>query len=411
MRPECERYYKMAIDTVPEASFEYGMMLLSSDEPIQRLDLVARLLTMAADAHIPKAMYFMFMMLHNGVGVQSNDGDAFRYLEMSSDKLYFPALYRCALVMQTFDNVPENREKAATNFKRAADTQNVDAVYHYAVMKKTGASCIRKNVNQSAKYFQIAADLGNAFAAYQYGLMLMTGNGVPPDDGQAILYYKKAAENGFPDAMYQYALILKNATKQTKQTQADAKKFFQLAIDAGVTDPAYHKALAFQTGKNARLKQPEAAECFRLAAEAGNANANYHFALIVQAMDGEPGNAPLAAAHLKLAADGGHVDAAYRYALMLKTGAAGVKKSVMEAVEYFKVAADGGNANAMYQLALMRHMGHKVPKNREQALEYFRKAAEAGNVDAMCQFAFMQERENDAVAAEFFRMAAEAGVT
>jgi TPR repeat protein len=71
--------------------------------------------------------------------------------------------------------------------------------------------------------------------------------------------YRKAAENGFADAMSQYALILKNTPKPSKQTQSEAKRFFQMALDAGVTD-RHASALSHfrrvRTPSSSRRRQP-----------------------------------------------------------------------------------------------------------------------------------------------------------
>lgn len=404
------KYFQIAADGgIKEAAYQFGLLMETCKTPLQKMEDSAKYFKVAADSGIAGALYQMFLIVHNGVGMQRSEPDANRYLELSSNKNFFPALYRSALVMQCYDDIPEYRQMSSDNFKKAADSGNPDAIYHYAIMKKTGATCVKKNLKQSAHYFKIAADLGNPFAGYQYALMLLTGTGVTADENQTIQYYKKAADSGFPDAMYQYALIMKQIPKQnaTKQTAAEATKYFKMAIDNGVTDPLYQKALTFQTGKNARLKQNEAAECFKQAAEAtGSPNAYYQYALIKQSMEAIPGSAKEAAESFQKAADGGHIDAAYRYALMIKTGAAGAKKNLMESAHYFKIAADKGNANAAYQYALMKHMGHKILRDNAEAAIYFKMAADINqNVDAMYQYAFMQPKSNEKEAANYFQMA------
>ncbi|OHT09817.1 hypothetical protein TRFO_21082 [Tritrichomonas foetus] len=405
------KYFQIAADGgIMEAAYQFGLIMQTCKTPLRKMEETAKYFKIAADSGIAGALYQMFLMVHNGIGMSRSEPDANRYLEMASEKNFFPALYRSALVMQAYDNIPEYRKLSGDNFKKAADSNNLDAVYHFAIMKKTGACCVKKNIKQSAHYFKVAADFGNPYAMYQYALMLLTGNGVTADESQTIQYYKKAADAGFPDAMYQYALIMKATPKQnaTKQTMAEATKYFKMALDAGVTDQQYQQALTFQTGKNAHLKQKEAAECFKKAAESsGNPNAYYQYALIVQAMDYEPGNAKIAAESFQKAADGGHVDAAYRYALMIKTGAAGAKKNLMESARYFKIAADGGNANAAYQYALMKHMGNGILREDDEAAKYFKIASDStsNNVDAMYQYAFMQPISNEKEAAEYFQMA------
>lgn len=404
------KYFQIAADGgIKEAAYEFGLLMETCKTPLQKMEDSAHYFKIAADSGIAGALYQMFLIVHNGVGMQRSEQDANRYLELSSMQNFFPALYRSALVMQMLDNVPEYRKLSSENFKKAADSLNIDAVYHYAIMKKTGATCVKKNLKQSAHYFKLAADMGNPYAGYQYALMLLTGNGVTADENQTIQYYKKAADSGFPDAMYQYALIMKQTPKQNqnKTTINEATKYFKMAIDNGVTDPLYQKALTFQTGKNARLKQNEAAECFKAAADAtGSPNAYYQYALIKQAMEAEPGSAKVAAESFQKAADGGHIDAAYRYALMIKTGAAGAKKNLMESARYFKIAADAGNANAAYQYALMKHMGHGILRENKEAMVYFKMAADINqNVDAMYQYAFMQPKSNEKEAATYFQMA------
>ena len=404
------KYFQIAADGgIAEAAYQFGLLMETCKTPLKKMEESAKYFKIAADNGIPGALYQMFLIVHNGVGMPKSEPDANRYLEMSAAKNFFPALYRSALVMQAYDNVPEYRKISGDNFKKAAETNNLDALYHFAIMKRTGGCCVKKNIKQSAKYFKLAADLGNnPYAMYQYALMLLTGNGVQPDENLAIQYFKKAADFGFPDAMYQYALIMKSLPKAnaTKQTIADATKYFKLALENGVTDQQYQQALTIQTGKNARLKQKEAAEAFKMAAQSSNnPNAYYQYALIVQLMDNEPGNSKLAAESLQIAAELGHVDAAYRYALLIKTGGPGAKKNLMESARFFKIAADGGSANAAYQYALMKHMGQGILKDDVESLTYFKIAADSDNIDAQYQYAFMQPLTQETEASIYFQKA------
>lgn len=394
---EAAKYLKQAADAgINEAAYEFGLIMQTCKTPLQKTDEIMPYFRQAADGGIPGAAYQLFLYLHN---ISHNESDAQRYLEIAAEKNYFPALYRLSLNLMFQDKDPDSRKNAAINMRRAAETNDLDAMYHYAILRKNGGQNIKRNLKDTEKYLTKAANEGgNMYAMYEVALILTDRN-----DSGAIQYLKRAADTGHPDSMYQYAMIMKTSPKPTKQTQAEATKYFKMALEYGVTDQAYQQALALQTSKSSKLKQEEIIDNFKKLQN--NPNACYQLALIYQSMEGTPGSGAQAANFMKQAADNGHTDAAYRYGLMSLTGAAGCKKNVLVSAEYLKNAADHGHRNAMYQYALMKHYGYGIMADQVEASKYFKMCADEGNIDSMYQYAISRKLKQESEAVAYLKKA------
>ncbi|KAH0786149.1 TKL family protein kinase [Histomonas meleagridis] len=400
---EIAHYLKISADNgIIKGCLQYALLLETSKIFYERLNDIIKYFKISVENGNEKiAMYQMYMFLHFGITIPKNEEEAMKMLQLSSSLSYFPALYRCALIMQYNDNVVEYRNESAKYFKKAADLNNVDAIYHYAIMKLTGCHNIRKSIKEAKKYFQIASDNNNIYALYQYVLMLFLSN----DENELLIYLKKAADNGIIEAIYQYALLIKS---NPKQKDLSTKYFKMISNDNNfMNDKLYLKALEFLTNKNSYLKHNEIIELFK-AASKDNTNALYLYSLILQLTSSNNNNNNILSMKcLKEAADRGHVDAAYRYALIIKTGGYGIKKNLLESAFYMKKAADGGHINAMYQYALIKHLGVGVNCDDDEALIYFKMSAQNGNVDAMYQCAMMLINVDNVEARKYFVMANE----
>ncbi|MCZ0738091.1 tetratricopeptide repeat protein, partial [Phreatobacter sp. AB_2022a] len=121
-------------------------------------------------------------------------------------------------------------------------------------------------------------------------------------------------------------------------------------------------------------------------------------------------------AALKSAAEGGNPAAAFELGTRYLEGR-GVQVSATEAASWYQRAADAGLAPAQYRLGSLYEKGTGVTRDLNRARGLYEKAAAAGNGKAMHNLAVMfaqgalSERPDYRTAAQWFRRAAEHGVT
>ena len=121
-------------------------------------------------------------------------------------------------------------------------------------------------------------------------------------------------------------------------------------------------------------------------------------------------------AALKSAAEGGNPAAAFELGTRYLEGR-GVQVSAAEAASWYQRAADAGLAPAQYRLGSLYEKGTGVTRDLNRARGLYEKAAAAGNGKAMHNLAVMfaqgalSERPDYRTAAQWFRRAAEHGVT
>ncbi|MDE5868867.1 MAG: hypothetical protein K2H18_01430, partial [Muribaculaceae bacterium] len=65
----------------------------------------------------------------------------------------------------------------------------------------------------AAENYWRAAERDNAEGAYRYAVMLRDGIGVAQDKPRALKYFKKAAEKDYPEAAYQAGLLENQGVK------------------------------------------------------------------------------------------------------------------------------------------------------------------------------------------------------
>lgn len=130
-----------------------------------------------------------------------------------------------------------DKERGATYLKKAADKNDVEAMYLYGLALSKGED-VPSNHKESCKYFQMASDKGHLDAMYNYGMNLLNGNGIDIDISEATRLLRKSARKGHPLAMYNYGILLKDDKKKSA-------KYLKKAADKGIKEAmaAYGKML------------------------------------------------------------------------------------------------------------------------------------------------------------------------
>ncbi|CAG8524695.1 9003_t:CDS:2 [Gigaspora margarita] len=96
--------------------------------------------------------------------------------------------------------VDKNVMKAADLFKEAAEDNNTDACFRYALLMTDKSSGVKFNRERYTEYLTKAASAGDAMAQYHLGNMYLEGKHADLNTGSGIKYLKLAALNGHLEA-------------------------------------------------------------------------------------------------------------------------------------------------------------------------------------------------------------------
>jgi TPR repeat protein len=91
--------------------------------------------------------------------------------------------------------VPQDFERAAMWFRKAADKGVAEAQYYLGLQHDDGQGVIHSHV-RAAAWYQMAAKQGYAPAQNNLGLLYELGEGVPKSFSLAEMWFRKAAEQG-----------------------------------------------------------------------------------------------------------------------------------------------------------------------------------------------------------------------
>ena len=125
----------------------------------------------------------------------------------------------------------KNFEKALELYKKAADFDNVDAMYKLADMYYYGES-VDKDLVKASEYYKKAADNGHVEAMIALAGMYYNGKGGEEDLVKAREYFKKAADNGHVKAMSALAYMYYNGEGGDKDL-VKAREYYKKAADKG----------------------------------------------------------------------------------------------------------------------------------------------------------------------------------
>ncbi len=99
--------------------------------------------------------------------------------------------------------VPQDSQRAAAFFERAATTQNHSAAqFNLGVLYEHGEG-VQKDLNAAVQWYEKAAQQNNVKAQYNLGYLLLEGFGVPKNPVAALQWLEKAAHQGYAPAEYQ----------------------------------------------------------------------------------------------------------------------------------------------------------------------------------------------------------------
>ena len=311
-------------------------------------------------------------------------------------------------------------EKAFELYKKAAEQDNVDAMFEVAEYYNASYLTAQKSV----EWYQKAADAGHGEAMFELAQKYENGSNVEKDSAKAKEYYKKAAEVGCERAIkreeesHSYMNWLDETGQRFRaDTPDDAYASFMedLQKDASNGLDLAQKLLGncYFDGKGVKQDNKEAVKWTRMAAGQGNVLAQYNMGYSYYNGLGVPHDYREAVNWYKKSAEQGYAHAQFLLGLCYDNGQ-GVPHDYGEAVKWYKKAAEQGFARAQCNLGYCYEAGQGVPQDYREAVKWYKKAAEQGDMYAQknlgkCYYNGQGVQQNYGEAVKWYKKAAEQG--
>lgn len=225
---------------------------------------------------------------------------------------------------------PDEKNRIALLYERAAKGGNVDAIIKYSTLIESGEISTNPSLRQANKYFKIGSDNGIPEMMHKWSIQLEFGRGVEKDVKQAMDLLKGAADIGCAAAQFDYGIHLLN-------------------------------------GVNVKRDPNSALNFFKNASQKGHSKAMVYFYFLVQSLSDNPSaSAELAEDYLNKAVELEEPDALAAKGQILKEDG-----QIDNSIEILKKAADLGSLLGLIELGNIYEDKH----DNTNAQECFRKAS------------------------------------
>jgi TPR repeat protein len=159
----------------------------------------AVLLSQAAWAGNPEAMYAMALLHLAGQGVAGNPAEAFRWCRKAAEAGLPEA--KALLAALSEEELPNasNLAKAMEFYREAATSGDMEAGFALGSLLSKGLAG-PPDFAEARKWYEKSAKAGDPRAQFNLGLMYLTGKGGPANDKEALHWMLEAARRGDPNA-------------------------------------------------------------------------------------------------------------------------------------------------------------------------------------------------------------------
>jgi len=197
----------------------------------------------AAENKVPEAQFQYALMLLDGKIVARDTAKAEQMLQEASKAGNPLAQFNLAQLYIQNDRGPEGIKKAAPYYRSAAEAGLPDAQYAMSQMYANGAGGIAKDDKEARRWLTLAARQGYDTAEIDLGAWLVDGRGGDRDANAGFRWLKQAADGGNVAAMNRVAKLYMQGIGTDPNT-IDAAAWYFLARRAGLTDYEMNDFLA-----------------------------------------------------------------------------------------------------------------------------------------------------------------------
>lgn len=210
-------------------------------------------------------LYFMLgSLLHSGQGTKPNEKLGISYLKQSAEKGKIEAM---VLLMNIYyegtETLEANTVEALKWAKKAAALDDMEAIFMIGLTYYND-----DDFENAAEYFEKAAEADNIQAVFLYAYMLAEGNGVDKDVKTAIKLYKKGVAEGHAPSMSNLATLYFMG-EDVPQDYNRAYNLYAQASDQELAIANFMLGRMFANGFGVQKDKTSAKQYFQLALEQG----------------------------------------------------------------------------------------------------------------------------------------------
>jgi TPR repeat protein len=235
--------------------------------------------------------------------------------------------------------VDATAQSTVTELQALADTGNAEAQESLAALYWTGTNGVPQDNEKAAAWYRKAADQGRPTSQVSLGIMYQLGEGVPLDYAQAAAWYRKAADQGSEIAEFNLGKVYASG-QGLPQDYTRAAVWIGKAADQGFADAQFVLGLDYSEGHGLPKDEVRAAYWYRKAADQGHARAQDDLGISYELGVGVPQDYAQAAVWYRKGAEQGYAGAQFGLGSLYLAGK-GVPRDNKEAYFWLDLAASG----------------------------------------------------------------------
>ena len=299
------------------------------------------------DAYAQSNLGFCYL---KGEGVAKDPGEAVRWFRLAAAKGEVKAQRHLGRILEAGEGVPKDYAEAAKWFFNLALQLEKTDQYIPREDRPERAGFSESNKVQPASSWLKAAEGGDTRAQFELGRCHESGEGVAPDQDEAMKWYRRSAQAGYAPAQFLLGYF-HHGGHRLEYDHDDVIRWYRKAADQGYAKAQYNLGCFYGHGETIWVKSIP-----------GQPN--------VRSTVGIPENSDEAAKWYRKAAEQGHVTAQYVMGKIFHSGK-GVPKEQGEAVKWWRKAAEQGHGPSQFNLGVMCFYGRGTIKDFAESTKWF----------------------------------------
>ncbi len=341
----------------------------------------AELMPLAERGH-PRSLYNIAYMYFNGLGLDQNRDEAFKFYEQAAEKGFPLAFHQIGFYFDNGIDRDVNVQEAVKWYEKAAEKGVLISHHNLGFIYDTGRLTGQRDPAEAARWYTFASEQGYASSQVNLGIMYDDGDGVIQDDKEAVRLFTLAANQGSPNGIWRLALMYIHG-EGVPQDDNKGLELTTKAAELNLPEAQHDLGLYYADGQHG-VKQDKsiAAQWYRRAAEQGFAGSQVNLGVLYDGGDGVPLNDEEAFKWFTLAANQNQPLGQYYLGTMYEFGE-GIDQNFDEAGKWYSTACDNSNQpDACHHLAYLFQNGSLSSDNPFLVPSLYEKAAEEGHVES-----------------------------
>lgn len=293
------------------------------------------------DAYAQSNLGFCYL---KGEGVAKDPGEAVRWFRLAAVKGEVKAQRHLGRILEAGEGVPKDYAEAAKWFFNLALQKENDGHYFPREDYPERAGYSVSSKVQPASSWLKAAEGGDTRAQYELGRCHENGEGVAPNQGEAMKWYRRSAQGGYAPAQFRLGFF-------HQDDHDELVRWYGKAADQGYAKAQYNLGCYYSRGQSKLGKVVPGGPT-------------------VWSTIGIPENLDEAVKWYRKAAENGHARAQYVMGKSYHSGEA-VPKDQVEAFKWWRKAAEQGHATSRFNLGVMYFLGRGTAKDFSEAARWF----------------------------------------